>query len=102
MAWTYTEHTDLLPNIIVKGCYNDGELSHYSIYPATGYVIWYPLLSDPILDEEGNVIGEILYYTYGGGTLMKDYDFATNPSQIQAVLYEDGMVVSGGIPDEVI
>lgn len=112
MAWTYTDNYDLVPNLYVRSHFDDdGVLSHYQIYPCTGYVLYSPALDRPksdengddVLDENGNIVYEP-YYSWGGATELKTYDWTTNPKQWQAVLYQEGMDVHGGVnkPHETI
>lgn len=104
MAWTYTDNYDLVPNLYVRSHFDDdGVFSHYQIYPCTGYVLWCPQNDLEQYDDDGNLIVDengnsvtIPYYSWGGATELKTYDWATNPKQWQAVLYQEGMTVHGG------
>ena len=104
--WTYSDDLTLLPNLIVRSRIEDGILQFYQIYPVEGYVLWIPLgdeyeydeNGELILDENGNPIFVARYYTLGGAVVMPNYDFETNPSEFQAVLYEEGMTVFGENP----
>lgn len=96
-TWSYQDNWDLLPNINVKHWYRDGVLIQYELYPASGYVLHVPNLDEIVYDDDGNPTDEVIpYYTYGGGTELPDYDFATNPENYHADLYEEGMIVFGG------
>lgn len=97
--WTYEDNWSILPNLNVKSCFKDGVLKHYRLYPAEGYVLHVPSGDTPIFDDEGNQIGTQPYYTYGGATVLPSYDFATNPNNYHADLYEEGMEVFGTAPD---
>lgn len=98
MDWTYKENFDLIENLRIVSCINDGKLVHYRIYPAEGYVLWIPTLDEYEYDDEGNLLldenGESVllrhYYTQGGATALPTYDFAANPNEYQAVLNEKG------------
>lgn len=96
--WTYEDNWDLLPNINVRHCYKDGILKMFTLYPAEGYVLHIPSGDEIVIDENGN---EVLrpYYTYGGATCRLNYNFATNPNNYHADLYEEGMVVFGDKPE---
>lgn len=99
--WTYQDDWDKLPNINVKHCYRDGVLVHYALYPAEGYVLHVPSGDDFAYDDEGNLTDELIpYYTYGGATVLPGYNFTSNPRNYHADLYEEGMIVFGGVTDE--
>ena len=82
------DNWNILPNLNVKHCFNDdGTLSHYTIYPAKNYVLHISSLDEPVIDDMGNETGEIKpYYTDGGATALKTYDFKTNPKGFEAIL----------------
>lgn len=98
--WTYEDNWNLLNNINVKHCYRDGVLRMFRMYPADGYVLHIPSGDEILYDEEGNAIGVRPYYTYGGATAMLNYDFAANPENYHADLYEEGMEVFGTKPNQ--
>ena len=110
MAWTYADNYNLVPNLYVRSHFdNEGVLSHYQIYPCIGYVLYSPTNDsyvyddngEIVYDENGNPVTEP-YYSWGGATEMPDYNWTTNPNQWQAVPYEEGMTVWGGVrpPEE--
>lgn len=110
--WTHTDNYTLLPNLYVRSLFEDGVLQFYEIYPCSGYVLHIPSGDMPafdeygneIYDEDGNLVIEQPYYTWGGATALVGYDFATNPSGFEAVLYEENMTVFGTVnpPTEVM
>lgn len=99
--WTYTDDSTLLPNLIIRSQLKDGVLQFYQIYPVEGYVLRIPIADQYLMDEDGNYIldenGERIletpYRSYGGATEMPDYDWAANPENYYAELYEEGMIV---------
>ena len=93
--WTAQDNFELLPNIIVRTKFKDGVPQWLELYPNNGYVLHIPSGDVKIYDEFENQIGIQPYYTYGGATVRLDYDFATNPNNYHADLYEEGMVVYG-------
>lgn len=101
--WTYVNNYNLLPNINVRGAYRDGVLIHYGLYPLEGYVLHLPDGDYRDIDEEGNEIYEP-YYTWGGATVLPNYDFVTNPKGYEAVPYQEGMIVFGDVkpPHEIM
>lgn len=91
------DNWNILPNLNVQTVYNNNnEILVYRLYPANGYVLHIPDGDEPIYDEQGNKIGTQPYYTYGGASVERTYDFATNPRNYHADLYEEGMTVYGG------
>ena len=105
--WTFTDNLTILANLIVRGCFKDGVLIHYELYPCDGYVLRIPILDEYEMDEEGNLVldenGDPIlvmpYRSYGGATVMPNYDFTTNPNGYCAELYEEGMTVFG-VPED--
>ena len=106
--WTYTDDLTLLINLIIRSRFKGGVLKHYQIYPVDGYVLRIPELDEYQMDEEGNYVldengNRILvmpYRSYGGATEMPNYDWATNPCNYYAELYEEGMTVFGQPEDK--
>ena len=95
--WTYTDDLTLLANLIIRSNYKDGVLIHYTIYPCEGYMLRIPELDEYKMDEEGRFIldenGERIletpYRSNGGATEMPSYDWALNPCNYYAELYEE-------------
>lgn len=102
--WTRTDPIyNLLPNLYLQGVLKDGVLQYYVIYPCEGYVLHVPSGDFIGPDPDGNEVCEP-YYTWGGGTVARDYDFTTNPEGYEAVPYQDGMIVFGDVkpPHEIM
>ena len=105
--WTYTDNLTLLPNLKIRSKFLDGVLQFYEIYPVTGYVLRIPTMDEYLMDEDFNYVldenGERIlvtpYRSYGGATEMPDYDWATNPENYYAELYEEGMTIFGNPTD---
>lgn len=92
--WTTEDHWDILPNLNVQGHIKDGVLQWYELFPASGYVLHIPSMDSDVYDEWGMPTGEKQpYYSWGGATEFKTYDFAANPLNYHADLYEEGMIV---------
>ncbi len=88
--WTAQDNWDLLPNINVQTKFKDGVAQWFELYPAEGYVLHIPNGDEPIYDFSGdNIIGTQPYYTYGGATVLLNYDFTTNPNNYHADLCEE-------------
>lgn len=105
--WTYTDNLTLLPNLIIRSQFKDGVLKFYQMYPVEGYVLRIPTMDEYEMDENGEYVldenGERIlvmpYRTYGGAVEMPDYDWATNPENYHAELYEEGMTIFGNPSD---
>ena len=105
--WTYTDNLALLPNLIIRSQFKDGVLRFYEIYPVTGYVLRIPTMDEYLIDENGEYVldenGERIlltpYRSYGGATQMPNYDWAINPNNYYAELYEKGMTIFGNPSD---
>ena len=109
--WTHTDDYTLLPNIYVRSHFEDGVLKHYQLFPCPNYVLHVPSGDCPAFDEEGNELFDengnpIIepYYSWGGATEFVGYDIATNPCGYEAILYQEGMQVFGGVkpPTEIM
>lgn len=94
--WTHEDKYDILPNLYIRHHYQDGELSHYQIYPVDGY--WLRITTSdtqkvdengkPMFDEKGQPI-IIPYRTDGGAVAKKTYDFVENPNGYIAEVKSD-------------
>ena len=91
--WTYTDNPNLLPNLIIRSKFKDNVLVFYEIYPANGYVLRIPNSDVYHEDENGNLILVTPYRTWGGATEFANYDWATNPENYYAELYDESMEV---------
>ena len=105
--WTHTDDCTILPNLIIRSVFLDGVLIHYRIYPVDGYVLRVLCFDEYLMDENGDYVldenGERIlvtpYRSYGGAVEMPDYDWATNPENYYAELYEEGMTIFGNPSD---
>lgn len=96
MSWTFSDNTEILPNLRVRSQFKDGILQFYEVYPVSGYKLWIPELDNYEYDDEGEIVKDennnpiVLqhYYTDGGATEFPDYDFTVNPDGLQAILLE--------------
>lgn len=104
-VWTRTSNLNVLANLDVQSVYKDGVFMWYELFPCDGFVLWVPSGDEYEYDDEGNLVldengNPILinhYYTWGGATVMPNYDFATNPNGYAAVPYDESMTVYGGV-----
>ena len=99
--WTHTDDLTLIDNLIIRSNFKYGVLIHYTIYPVDGYVLRMPELDEYQMDDEGNFVldengNKILvtpYRSYGGATVLPNYDWATNPDNYYAEKYNEDMQV---------
>ena len=52
-----------------------------------------------VLDENGERILVMPYRSWGGAVIVPTYDWATNPENYYAELYEEGMTIFGNPSD---
>ena len=102
--WTYTDDYSILPNLYIRSIFKDGVFKWYEIYPCEGYVLRAAYLDGWLTDEEGNLVLDendnpilVPYYSGGGAMVGGNYDWEANPNGYAAELYEEGMVVNGGV-----
>jgi hypothetical protein len=83
----YKDIKPIIENTVMKARYNEkGEVINYVIAPKEGYKLHEKSRDEAVIDENGNLTGEIKKgYTTGIVTALSDYDFAENPREIYAV-----------------